>query len=50
MILITFLRINCVVKVILLNLGNSKLVGSGGGNAKHRPATRLRPKEFDWSV
>lgn len=31
----------------LFNAGNSKLVGSGGGNAEHRLATRLRPEELD---
>lgn len=39
---------NCCLPLLIL--GNSKLVGSGGGNAKYRLATRLCPEEFDWSV
>lgn len=40
----------CVVYLSLFNSGNSKLVGSGGGNAEHRLATRLCPEKPDWSV
>lgn len=44
------LLLYCVANVSLFNLGNSKFVGSGGGNTEHRLATRLCPKEFNWSV